>query len=403
MKRSNCLKIGALVLFSFLFVSTSYARGPSLPDIPDVFTEIFPADVDPDFEYNGLTPSCAASPGTDSEFSFFVKAGTVNKLVVYFQGGGGCWDSMNCLYFSTYSEEAPPVEAFADTTGRGIFDTNNEDNPFKDWYFVYVPYCTGDVHWGANDQVYPDYLDFIPGLDSWTIRHRGFVNFQLVLKWITDNFSRPRHIFVSGSSAGSYGAILAAPYIKEAYRLSRLSVVGDAGNGVTEPSSFQDTSILNWNIQIPDWIFPEGYTPDLTMADVYKRIAAEYPWSKFSQYTTAWDWNQTFFYNVMLNIMNPAVWETGWPAQWCEWHDQMTSMADETAAEAPNYRYYIAEGADHTIMMSPKFYTDESAGIPFVEWVRAMVRNPFGTHGPWLQGRWQNLECEDCADPVTCP
>jgi hypothetical protein len=58
---------------------------------------------------------------------------------------------------------------------------------------------------------------------------------------------------------------------------------------------------------------------------------------------------------------------------------------------------------DHTIMMSPKFYTEESAGIPFVDWVRAMVINPFGTHGPWLQGRWQNLECEDCADPTICP
>lgn len=69
---------------------------------------MFPADVDPDFEYNGLTPSCAASPGSDSEFSFFVKAGTVNKLVIYFQGGGACWDTMNCLYVSTYSEEAPP-------------------------------------------------------------------------------------------------------------------------------------------------------------------------------------------------------------------------------------------------------------------------------------------------------
>lgn len=45
----------------------------------------------------------------------------------------------------------------------------------------------------------------------------------------------------------------------------------------------------------------------------------------------------------------------------------------------------------------------QSGGIPFVEWVRAMVLNPFGTHEPWLQGKWQNLECEDCADPITCP
>jgi hypothetical protein len=291
---------------------------------------------------------------------------------------------------------------FSDTSGAGILDTANEDNPFKNWYFVYIPYCTGDVHWGAQDQVYLDYLDWIPGIDSWTIRHRGFVNFQLVMKWVTDNFSRPRKIFVSGSSAGSYGAIIGAPYIKEAFPLSRVYTLGDAGNGVTE-SYFLNNSIYNWNIQIPDWIFPEGYTPDLTMAEVYTRIAAEYPWNKFAQYTTAWDWNQTFFYYVMLNIFDPASWQTGWPAAWCDWHDQMIDYVDQTAAEAPNYRHYIAEGTDHTIMMSPKFYTEESGGIPFVEWVRAMVRNPFGTQGPWLQGRWKNLECEDCGDSTTCP
>jgi hypothetical protein len=73
-----------------------------------------------------------------------------------------------------------------------------------------------------------------------------------------------------------------------------------------------------------------------------------------------------------------------------------------SAAEAPNYRYYIGAGDDHTIMGYDKFYAEESAGIPFVDWVDAMVRNQGGTHGhggmPWV-----NAECEDCGDPIPCP
>jgi hypothetical protein len=65
--------------------------------------------------------------------------------------------------------------------GNGIFDQTREDNPFKDWGFVYIPYCTGDLHMGANDATYGN----VP------IKHRGFVNFQAVLKYLEDNIDRP--------------------------------------------------------------------------------------------------------------------------------------------------------------------------------------------------------------------
>ncbi|RLB00593.1 MAG: hypothetical protein DRG37_02150, partial [Deltaproteobacteria bacterium] len=74
----------------------------------------------------------------------------------------------------------------------------------------------------------------------------------------------------------------------------------------------------------------------------------------------------------------------------------------ETADQAPNYRYYISAGQYHTIMGSPQFYTENSAGELYNVWVRAMVRNPFGVFGGILQGKWKNLECEECQDPVPC-
>jgi hypothetical protein len=93
--------------------------------------------------------------------------------------------------------------------GRGIFDQTRKDNPFKDWGYVYIPYCTGDLFWGANDQDYLVGFDPATGPVYQTIKHRGFVNFQAVLNYLENNTNYPGKIFVTGSSAGSYGATLA--------------------------------------------------------------------------------------------------------------------------------------------------------------------------------------------------
>jgi len=412
MKFSRYFKIGIIIYFSLSFVSTSSAwfhrYKPSLPDIPKEWTVIDPELVYPEYEYNGLEPSCAACPPTvdpntgqvktyDPKFTFFVKGGNTNKLVIYFQGGGACWHTNNCLYVHTYMEEVPNIADY-DTRFMGIFDTELFLNPLKDWYFVFIPYCTADVHWGAKDTEYPDPMGMYG--EAQTIRHRGFVNFQVVLKWIRENFERPYKIFVSGSSAGSYGAIMGFPYIKESFPRSKVYVLGDAGNGVTT-EAFQSESINNWDIQIPEWVpgFEGGYTPDMTIDYVYKSIAQHYRFSKIAQFTTAWDWNQTFYYYLMNNIGNPDAWETGWPSLWNDWNDQMLDYV-YSAAEMPNYRYYIAAGDYHTIMMSPDFYMESSAGIPFFLWVNAMIRNPFGLWGGPLEGLWKNVECTDCEDPV---
>lgn len=424
--KSSIFKAILIFILSSLFLSplvsakTPYNK-PFLPDISEGWMEIDPLAVYPDFEYNGLAPSCADCPSTidpytgeettyDAKFTFFVKKGDSKNVVVYFQGGGACWDSLNCIYFHTFYEEVPPVQMFYDTEGRGIFDIENSENMFKDWSFVYIPYCTGDIHWGANDQEYPaidEYSRFLAEEgESFTIKHRGFVNFQVVLKWIEDNFRNPSRIFVTGSSAGSYGAIMGFPFIKEAFPRSHVSVLGDAGNGVVS-KGFQNESINNWGVQenFPDWIpgFEKSFG-ELSMAEIYKLIAEYYSHSKIGQYTTAWDWNQTFFYAVMLDIdnypdTNPFIWgdPAFWSPSWEDWHNQMLEFAYD-AAEAPNYRYYIAPGDTHTIMMSPLFYTEISQGIYFTEWIEAMVGNQGGTRGygamPWL-----NVECNDCSLP----
>ncbi|MGD0210717.1 MAG: pectin acetylesterase-family hydrolase [Desulfomonilia bacterium] len=413
MRYRKFINAGLLILVSLLIASVTIAGAatpkPLVPNLPSGWSQVYP---DSSFTYLGLSPACSNCPGTNPTYSFFVKKGTVNKVVIFFNGGGACWDPVNCLKYLTYNPMVfefvssgqlyvynQPDPTSSPQVNHGIFDFNNPNNPFKDWYVVYLPYCTGDLFWGAADHQYttPPYL---PPQITATIKHRGFVNFQAVLKWVKDNFRLPEEIFVSGSSAGGYGAIMEYPFIRDSFPLTRVYVLGDAANGITG-DDFNTKASTVWNAQFATWILGNDITK-LTIEDIYTNIAAEYPLMKFAQYTTAYDGTQSYFYNLQLidpsngvpYVEEPWLWST-FPTLFNvgAWNYQMLLYAQGTAATAHNYRYYIGQGSVHTILTTDKFYSESSAGgVIFYQWVKSMVDNPFGVFGGPLQGIWQNLE-----------
>lgn len=379
------------ILSIFLLSPLVSAKAPFIPDLPEEWVLIDPGELYGDFEYNGLEPAC--SNGLDAEnddFFFFAKGGTVNNLVVYFQGGGACWDPLTCLTVQPFSQDCTlddkPINY------GGMFDFQNSDNPFKNWSFVFIPYCTGDIHWGANDKTYSGFVT-IDGSTvpvTHTIQHRGFVNFQVVLKYITDTFKKPHKIFVTGSSAGAYGALVGFPWIKEAYSKSKVTCLGDAGMGVNPPEYTQYTR-ANWNAQLPPWIFDATTGAYPTYTEMWNAISDYYPRSKIAEFTNAFDSTQIWFYGFMFTTLgieppdNVAL----------DWHRNMWEGLDNRA-ESPNYRYYVAEGENHTILGHDLFYTEDSAeGIVFLDWLEAMIKNQGGTNGhgamPWL-----NIKCPEC-------
>jgi hypothetical protein len=155
-----------------------------------------------------------------------------------------------------------------------------------------------------------------------------------------------------------------------------------------------------WNVQLPNCLGTDDIS-QLTAEDVYMNIAAEYPLMKLAQYTTAYDKTQCKFFNIQLDdptgvpyVKQPWLWGS-FPSSdsTSAWHTTMHKYTHETAATAPNYRYYIGAGDVHTILLTDKFYTETSAGgVSFAQWVKSMVDNPFGFFGGPLQGIWKNVE-----------
>ncbi|PYR20153.1 MAG: hypothetical protein DMF98_23955 [Acidobacteria bacterium] len=358
------------------------------PDLPSAWTGRTPSS---DITYGGtiLHPIC--SHGTPYEF--FFKRGTgddVNKLLVYFQGGGACWDDLTCsvpVYKMAVSDADNPSN-----TTTGFADLTNPLNPFRNWSAVFVAYCTGDVHWGDSNMN--------------GIEHRGFVNARVVEKFAREHFVNPSEVFVTGSSAGAYGAILHGIYLHEAYPASTFNVVADAGSGVITQDFLVNDLNPAWDVEknLPTYI---GVAPDittLTIADLYIAGANYYATagvnhyaprgSRFGQYTTAYDGgggSQTFFYNVMVNGIPDA---GSWWHSTCEWNREMLQHSTDAVSGASNYRYYIGPGSRHTIWGSNRVYAETHGPVEtFVDWLNDMLGG---------SPTWSNVACSDCSLLGSC-
>ncbi len=357
------------------------------PNVPSTWTMVTP---DASVTYRGkvLEPSCAEPTidGQPNPWVYFVKRGTVNKLVMYYQGGGACWDVLTCGLARTFKRSTGP----GDNPGNarsGFANLNDPRNPFKDWNAVFVPYCTGDVHWGDSTVVYD------PGGFELEIHHKGFVNAQVAEKFAREHFVHPEQVFVTGSSAGAYGAIMNGVQLMErVYPSTLFATLGDAGNGVIT-QSFVQTGIVNWGIEanLPSWIPAlDKPVPQLDASILWAAPAAFYPRNRFANYATAYDGGsggQTGFFHVMSNPGNLSVWSRWWESS-CAWDAGMRAQVAKAYAGAPaNYRYYIGSGARHTMWGSDKVYADTTGGVPLlVDWVNAMLEG---------SAAWVNVETSD--------
>lgn len=349
MKIWHCL--AALALAS----CSAHAGADDLATRSPEWVEVSPDLVRIDGEL--FTPTCSGAPETDPTYRFWYRQGRGDGLVVFFDGGG------------LYKAELLPGDN--PNTMQGIFDLSNPRNPVRDWSFVFVPYCTGDVHIGSATAHYSDPDTGAP----YAIHHRGGANFRAVLRWMNAHVPQPRRLLVTGSSAGAYGAAAHYPAIRETYPDGDAIMLGDAGQGVSAPGS---AALRNgaWNYQPSAAIF--GGEGD----DAIARLAAHFPRDRFAQYTTSADITQRAYYAL-----------TGGERTCSGWTDAMVAALAQRQ-QSPNFRSYLAAGQTHTVLRRRLFYTEHSGGAAFVDWFADLL-------GP---AQPESRACVNCliAPPTQC-
>ena len=197
-----------------------------------------------------------------SKWQGYFRKGSENKVVLYFYGGG----------FSVNDDTAArsmDVEGgfYNPRMNTGLNVMTNaikewgignaaQDNLFKDWTFIGVPYCNGDFHAGAGSKEYT-------ALDGTvkTIYYEGYSNYrklmEIVMNYIDDS---PEQLLVTGSSAGGFGAAILADDAIELFHNPQDVVV------------HVDSSLLineNWHdVMVNEWHSPKAFSDVVTSNNI---------------------------------------------------------------------------------------------------------------------------------------
>lgn len=160
-------------------------------------------------------PDSFCRDGSTSGIGVSLNASSKN-VMIYLEGGGACFDGITCL--------ANPGNAgiMKGEKTSGLFNRTHADNPVKDWNYIYVPYCTGDVHMGTNDK------GSVPGVFG-TQKFVGYRNLEAFLRRVVPTFPDVEKVLLTGISAGGFGAAGNAVLVQRAFAGVAVNLIDDSG------------------------------------------------------------------------------------------------------------------------------------------------------------------------------
>ena len=143
-----------------------------------------------------------------------------DKLIVLFYGGGISIDEYTALRPFTTTDfinetgiYAPDISGMIpDLCGVGL-GSSGEENPFRDWSVIVIPYTTADYHIGTADYVYTD-----EDGNEQVLHHHGYTNYRALMDEAIQYIEEPAsELLIAGTSAGGFGAVMLAEEIVEDY------------------------------------------------------------------------------------------------------------------------------------------------------------------------------------------
>jgi hypothetical protein len=334
-----------------------------------------------------------------SQYHFFVKRGTENKLLMYYQGGGVCWSGATCC-LNTCDQDVNPAGSDNPNNSfqSGFADLNNPDNPFRNWHVVFVAYCSCDIHTGDNGLSYGGPIcNLLAGTSSKAVEHRGFHNAKLAEKFAREHFLDPEEVYATGSSAGAFGAQTHITPLARIYAASNVNMLADAGT-FKPIQGFVDHAFTRWGLtnNFTSLKVPGIDLATVTSTDILEKsvqgIARHFPGVNLANYVTGHDGSTGGlggFYHVMVNHPYPGEPDvatvTGtWPRWWdstCAYNQiantQTAAIEAVTSTENDNYRAYVGSGTRHTMFGHNKVYDDMLGGVePVVDFINKQRIKP---------------------------
>ncbi len=281
-----------------------------------------------------------------------VNPGTGPDVVVYFEGGGLCWNPLTCLTLHTATTGPFGQSEFAALVPQlsgSILDRSLAGNPFATASLVFVPYCTGDLHGGDNVASYTTSSGAAQAYD-----HVGHANVAAFLPRIAATWPAPRKLTIAGSDAGGYGALFNYATIRAGFHAGETYLIDDSGpplpNGVI-PSGQLALMFSNWNLGAlldPQCSCRNGFEPAL------QALTQRYPSDRLS----------------LLSYEQDSVIATSYGLSAAQFQTDLNATATGAIVPAANARSFFLAGSSHVMLFAPGSL---SQGVTLTTWLNEQI------------------------------
>lgn len=300
-----------------------------------------------------LPAASGTSCGNGSPYRFFVNRTPLSKdVAMVYEGGGACWDQKACLGEGKLAATNPdgiPVDYMKSmNVAFGLVTPFNARNSpqavqTQSWNMVFLPYCTGDVHSGSKVTVYDDAYPDRPRVQY----HAGAANIEAAANWLRANLGQPRHMMLTGYSAGGVGSTTTYALMRSIMApTGKATLLADSGPLVPAPQGsapedypaikLHDTIRAVWGLDEPQGLVTRfaglitGFEPT-NLGSVNGALARTYPDDRFGYMVFTRDTNFSAFsyekfYSDISDAPNPVAYREALFGRW--WPDLQRWAAD---------------------------------------------------------------------------
>lgn len=298
-----------------------------------------------------------------------VRYGAGTGLAFYFEGGGACFNTLTCGANPSHFDAAN-FNSVKQGGNGGLFNAANPENPLADWTFIYVPYCTGDVHAGNRQDAT---LQGVVGPQQFV----GYNNVGHYLNRVVPTFlGDVDHVLVTGQSAGGFGAAFNYDRIAEAFPNDKVTLLDDSGPPMSD--EFMATCLQKqWR---EAWGLNETMPADCAncfpedgggIVELGKYLGEKWPDQRLGLISSLNDETIRFFFGFGQNDCQSLI-PSSVPAD--TFAMGLADLRDNWLVEPDaTWGSFFIPGSQHTWIASNSYETAEVDGVKLIDWVRDLL------------------------------
>ena len=298
-----------------------------------------------------------------------------DNVMIFLMGGGACFNAETC---PNNPSSFGSADLSTETGAVGIADRSDPNNPVADWNWVFVPYCTGDIHAGAN------MAGSVAGV-SGTQKFVGYLDMQAYLARIVPTYPNATEVLLTGVSAGGFGAALNYTQVARAYPSATVDLIDDSGPFMKSPalaSCLQQEVTALWGL---DSTVLADCGTHCNTTDFFlpyaEWVVGSYPNARFGLIEDTDDATITEFFGFGASGC------TGFAAETATQFDAGLMDIRNGLASDSNFGTFYFAGTDHTSLAGSTF---DSRSAPLVDggtmvlstWTTDLVNGTPDTVGP---------------------